>query len=472
MASRDTRQSLADDQSFRTDIVPLLDWRHGQDGLGSWNDDLERGNGEFTESRQSSFELTDPPFEQLSPRSKSSWPSKLRRYVSLLGIPAERWKINSRTATIASPRSLRFCLYLIVAILMILSVSAVVHCIIQLLIALPRGVIQFISLSFLTLAAIFPNQAAYFVDHWGDPGKPSKGLLHWPTDFSRDIQPVPCHSHNDYWRKVPLYSALQAGCIGVEADVWLIENELYIGHSKSSLAPNRTLKSLYISPLLDVLARQNPKTEFHPGRDSPPNGVFDTDSEQTLVLLIDFKTDARSLWPYVYAQLDPLREAGYLTHFDGTSVKQRPITVVATGNAPFDLLTSNSTYRDIFYDAPLDRMSSHPTTFPQKSGQGTSGNAPTEPSSYNITNSYYASTSLKDSIGSVWSKPSTTQLDHIRSQIKGAHERGLKARYWETPAWPRGLRNHVWNVLVEEGVDFLNVDDLKAATEGTWGKWG
>jgi hypothetical protein len=33
--------------------------------------------------------------------------------------------------------------------------------------------------------------------------------------------PVGCHSHNDYWRRVPLYSALQAGCIGVEADVWL-----------------------------------------------------------------------------------------------------------------------------------------------------------------------------------------------------------------------------------------------------------
>jgi hypothetical protein len=306
-----------------------------------------------------------------------------------------------------------------------------------------------------------PDQAAYFRDHWGDPSKASKGLLHWPTDFSRDIQPVPCHSHNDYWRKSPVYSALQAGCIGIEADVWLIEDELYVGHSTSSLTPNRTLRSLYIKPLLDILGKQNPITKFHPGRDSPPHGVFDTEPAQTLVLLIDFKTDGHALWPYVYAQLEPLRQAAYLTTFDGTSISQGPITVVATGNAPFNLVISNSTYRDIFFDAPLDRMAA----------DAASSNAPLDASAYNITNSLYASTSFGSSIGSVWSDPSTTQLERIRAQIRGAHNQGLKARYWETPAWPRGLRDHIWKVLVEEGADILNVDDLKAATRGKWGKW-
>ncbi len=308
-------------------------------------------------------------------------------------------------------------------------------------------------------------------DHWGDPGKSSKGLLHWPTDFSRDIQPVPCHSHNDYWRKVPLYSAVQAGCIGVEADVWLVDNNLYIGHSKSSLTSNRTLKSLYINPLLEILAKQNPTTKFHPDRDSPPNGVFDTELSQTLIFLIDFKTDGHSLWPFVYAQLEPLRQAGYLTTFDGSSVTERPVTVVGTGNAPFDLMTSNSTYRDIFFDVPLDIMAAEGAPSRQKSKQGTSGNAPTDALSYNRTNSYYASTNFESSIGTFWSDPSTTQLERIRSQIRGAHDQGLKARYWETPAWPRGLRNHIWNILIEEGVDILNVDDLKAATKGTWGSW-
>jgi hypothetical protein len=250
-----------------------------------------------------------------------------------------------------------------------------------------------------------------------------------------------------------------------------VKNDLFVGHSTSSLTSNRTFKNLYVNPLLDILAKQNPTTSFHPDRDSPPNGVFDTDPAQTLILLVDFKTDGHILWPHVHAQLGSLRDAGFLTTFDGTSVIERPVTVVATGNAPFDLLTSNSTYRDIFFDAPLDRMGLEGAASNQKSGQGIFDNAPIDGSSYNITNSYYASTSFGASIGSVWSEPSTTQLEDIRAQIRGAHDQGLKARYWETPVWPRGLRNHIWNILMKEGADFLNVDDLKSATEGTWGIW-
>lgn len=323
------------------------------------------------------------------------------------------------------------------------------------------------------MAALLPDQTAYFIDHWGDLGKISQGLLHWPTEFSQDIQPIPCHSHNDYWRKVPLFSALQAGCISVEADVWLQKNELYVGHSTSSLTSNRTFKSLYVNPLLDILVKQNPTTKFHSPSETSVNGVFDVNPSQTLVLLVDFKTDGHALWPYVHMQLEPLRQAGFLTYFNGASIIKRPIIVCATGNAPFDLLTSNSTYRDIFLDAPLDSMSSETSrTLKQKFREVKLKNELIDSSLYNFTNSYYASTSFFESIGTVWSEPSPTQLEQIRAQIRGAHDRGLKARYWETPFWPRARRNHIWNILVKEGVDLLNVDDLTAATKGTWGKWG
>lgn len=70
---------------------------------------------------------------------------------------------------------------------------------------------------------------------WGRPGTSSEGLSWYPTDFTRDIIPIRCHSHNDYWRKVPLFSAIRAGCISVEADVWHFKNDdtLYVGHSTS-----------------------------------------------------------------------------------------------------------------------------------------------------------------------------------------------------------------------------------------------
>jgi hypothetical protein len=98
------------------------------------------------------------------------------------------------------------------------------QCLVFLLTSFFRGILQFISLFFLSLSALSPDQTAYFIGHWEDPAKTTQGLLQWPTDFSQDIQPVPCHSHNDYWRTISLHSALQAGCTSVEADVWLIND--------------------------------------------------------------------------------------------------------------------------------------------------------------------------------------------------------------------------------------------------------
>ena len=61
------------------------------------------------------------------------------------------------------------------------------------------------------------------------------------------------------------------------------------------------------------------------------------------------------------------------------------------------------------------------------------------------------------------------QVLKIRGQVTGARSRGLRARYWDTPGWPVGRRDHVWDVLMREGVGALNVDDLEAARERDWG---
>jgi rRNA biogenesis protein RRP5 len=41
----------------------------------------------------------------------------------------------------------------------------------------------------------------------------------------------------------------------VEADVWLFEGneELLVGHSSTSLSEKRTLRSLYVDPLVELL---------------------------------------------------------------------------------------------------------------------------------------------------------------------------------------------------------------------------
>ena len=255
---------------------------------------------------------------------------------------------------------------------------------------------------------------------------------------------------------------------------------------------NRTFQSLYINPLVKILEDQNQKTDFYNGTG---HGVFDSDPDKSLTLLVDVKTGGAETWPWVLAQLEPLRKRGWLTFMENGKVNVRPITVVGTGNTPFDILTKNQTYRDAFFDAPLNDMwephqasqspgrddeppldaldiaeSAHPSSphpRPANVGQGMSGVSPTD--EFSDLNSYYASVSFSAAVGTMWrGRLSPKQIAIIRGQIRGAHRRGLKARYWDLPAWPLGLRNHVWDTLVKEGVDMLNVDDLRGASRLIW----
>ncbi|KAL8791610.1 MAG: hypothetical protein Q9195_005815 [Heterodermia aff. obscurata] len=312
------------------------------------------------------------------------------------------------------------------------------------------------------------NDIDRIVASWGKPGTSTQDESTYPTSFSRDINPIPCHSHNDYWRRVPLYDALAAGCTGVEADVWLTgTGDLLVGHSQSSLAASRSLESLYIDPLVSILNRQNPSMSSTPnvntsaGGGETSNGVFDMNPNATLTLLIDMKTDGAATLDKVSKALEPLRSRGWLTRYNGTAVVPAPITVVGTGNTPFDLLVSSvngtTTTSDIFFDAPLDEMWGE--------------SAPASALRYSADNSFYASVSFQKAVGTLWlNRLSPQQVEVIRGQIRGAKEKGLKARYWNTPSWPVSVREHVWDVLVKEGVGMLNVDDLSGASKRDWGR--
>jgi hypothetical protein len=291
------------------------------------------------------------------------------------------------------------------------------------------------------------NRIDKIVEQWQEPSENGAFKYEWKDDFSRDIVLKNCHSHNDYWRRVPLYQALAAGCPSVEADVWLADNnELLVSHSWGSTKKVRTLKSLYLDPITNIFEQRNVSTASTSNKET---GMFDADPNYTTILLIDFKSDGHKIWPVLQAQLKTLREKNWLTYYDGEALHQGPLTIVGTGNTPFELVQQNSTDRYIFYDAPLRTISQ-----PQ----------------YNSTNSYYASTSFGAAIGRLWlghitSKQETT----MKQQIQAAEEKGLKSRYWDTPAWPVGMRAHVWGKLMELNVGMLNVDDLTSATRWNWG---
>jgi glycerophosphoryl diester phosphodiesterase len=287
----------------------------------------------------------------------------------------------------------------------------------------------------------------HIVGKWTEPNANGAFKYEWRDDFSRDIVPKNCHSHNDYWRRVPLYQALAAGCTSVEADVWLTDDEeLLVSHSWSSTKSTRTLRTLFLDPIANIFEHRNVSTASTSDKET---GMFDTDPNTSIILLIDFKSEGHKIWPALQAQLQTFRDRNWLTYYDGKTLIQGPLTVVGTGNTPFELVQQNSTNRYIFYDAPLRSIS--------------------EPQ-YNSTNSYYASSRLKAAIGGIWSgKFSKKQENILKQQIQAAEDKGLKSRYWDTPAWPISMRDTVWERLMHLGIGVLNVDDLASATRWNWG---
>ncbi|KAJ5624749.1 hypothetical protein N7510_001058 [Penicillium lagena] len=334
------------------------------------------------------------------------------------------------------------------------------------------GLLKILALSWHGLVFLFPVLDAHL-----EPLFLSYDTSIFPHWSTHGVIPVPCHSHNDYWRRVPLQSALAAGCISVETDVWLSDDELLVGHTQYTLSSEQTLRKLYLEPLRRMLYKHNAMAENVTRSTSTDDiaGVFTTDPAQTLLLLVDVKDNGEKTWSHLVKQLEPLRQDGFLSYVNGSDLIQRPITVVVTGNASFNHVLEN-TPRDVFYDAPLDELSTALDSPPaQSSAASRSKIAPGVP--YTPLNSYYASADFRETIGSVaLNRFSQGQLVRLRRQVKAAHDLGLKVRYWGTPNWPRGLRNHVWQVLVQEGVDVISTDDLKDATSQDWRKhrgwWG
>ncbi|CAI6287452.1 unnamed protein product [Periconia digitata] len=250
----------------------------------------------------------------------------------------------------------------------------------------------------------------------------------FPTNVFNDITPLKCHSHNDYERPRALYTALSTGCISVEADVWVQNNNiLTISHS-SDPGPNaQSLTDLYIAPLVKLLEANN-------------GAVFPKSPDTGLYLLVDFKSsDGAKTFAALVDNLAPLREKGWLSHFDSVSGKlvKRQVTVIVSGNArtgisgdvpaPIEQVEGESTNpgHAIFADAVLDR----------------------DLKNFNAGNAFYASAKFA---GKVPLEQGT--LD----KMKEAKAKGLLVRYWDIP----GGRDK-WQKLVDQGVDLLDVSDLE-----------
>lgn len=224
------------------------------------------------------------------------------------------------------------------------------------------------------------------------------------------------YSHNDYEQPRPLFDALEAGFSAVEADVHLRGEELFVAHTGGGIMPGRTLRTLYLDPLL-ARVRANGGS-VHPGG---PKGFL---------LMVEFKSDAEDSYRLLSSMLQPYREM--LTVYTPDRVEEKAVTVVITGHRPNDLLRAQP-LRYVGIDGDLgDEGEDHPTLFPV----------------------------ISDSWASHFTWRGGPMEESERARLAGfvrrAHERGRKIRFYGIPD-----REDAWELLWLSGVDYLNTDRVQ-----------
>jgi hypothetical protein len=231
------------------------------------------------------------------------------------------------------------------------------------------------------------------------------------------VVPLPrAHAHNDYEHKRPLLDALEHGFCSVEADVFLVDGELLIGHTRRDLRPGRTLEKLYLEPL-----RQRAKAN---GGRVYPGGP-------RVYLLIDVKSDAKP----TYAALAPVlaRYADVLSGTKDGKFEARAVTVVISGNCDRAAITAGE---------------------PRYAGiDGRPGDLDSEAPAHLMP-------WVSASWGSVFrwrgeGAMSAEERAKLREFVAKAHRRGRLVRFWATPEDPA-----VWRELLAADVDLINTDKL------------
>ncbi len=229
------------------------------------------------------------------------------------------------------------------------------------------------------------------------------------------------HAHNDYAHDRPLFDALDHGFTSVEADIHLVDGDLFVAHDSDEIKPGRTLRSLYLEPLKKLIAQNS-------GRVYPNGPQFN--------LFIDIKTQSVPTYKVLSKMLSGYKNI--ITSFDLNGRSDKAIVVYVSGNRPRALMESEQ-IRYAGYDGRLaDLNSDAPATLiPIISDRW--------PSHF----SYKGSGPMQQQ-----------ELQKLKTIVETAHQKGRIVRFWATPDSPSPERQNLWRELLTCGVDLLNTDDL------------
>lgn len=223
--------------------------------------------------------------------------------------------------------------------------------------------------------------------------------------------PVLIHSHNDYAQRVPFYQAYAQQVSSIEADVFLHDGQLLVGHDVEDLRADMTFEALYVEPIVTLFARNG--------------GRAFRDSDQTLQLMVELKSETDPTLRAVAALLGRWPEV-----FD-PEVNPAAVRVAVTGRVP----------------APeaFDR-------YPRFLGFDGAWDADYTPEQ--LERIALISTNFRDF--SQWNGKGTiipAEKERLEQVIDRAHEQSKPVRFWNAPEGTT-----VYYTFYDMGIDYINTD--------------
>jgi len=229
-------------------------------------------------------------------------------------------------------------------------------------------------------------------------------------------------SHNDYWQSNPLSDALSYRFNCVEADLWLVDGELFVAHDKHEIDQSRTFQNLYLNPLIERIKKNGGKV--YPESDRP------------FFLMVDCKTNGEEMYPVLKKVLEPYKEL-FCSVKDG-EYKESAILLFLSGDRPLETLPKE-TSRFVFLDGRIkDLGTGIPSTV-----------MPVISDNYALLFSWRGEGEMP-----------TDELHKMRSFIKQTHEEGKLLRWWGAPDTKTFKQ-----FFLKEGLDLIGTDDLKQLYE-------
>lgn len=246
-------------------------------------------------------------------------------------------------------------------------------------------------------------------------------LNYFGTNKKEEIRVLPAHSHNDYEHERPLFDALDCKFKSIEADVFTVDDSLFVAHDFNKIKPGRTLRQLYLEPLKNQIIQNN-------------GSVYGNGEE--VILFIDIKDDGLKTYQNLHRILTEYKS--HITSFEYGKKKKGSIMVVVSGNRPFEFMQSQ-TIRYAGFDGRIENLDSgiSPDLMP-------------------VVSDNWAKYFSWDGAGEM---PANEKLQ-LKNFTEMAHKKGYLLRFWNTPNCTPEQRKAVWTELKNAGVGLIGADEL------------